>query len=85
MRECEACEGTGWISEQIESDAAPIQMQCEACEGKGAVLVYPKGTGKVIKELMDRLEDSGAATRGNPSQQVAVVKLEDVPAIEEEE
>jgi len=71
-----------WTEEEIGN--VSVQKDCPACEGKGAVLVYPKGTGKVIKELMDRLEDSGAATRGNPSQQVSIVKLEDVQAIEED-
>ena len=84
MRECEECEGVGWTAEQVEGSDEPVQEQCPACDGKGAVLVYPTGTGKVIKSLMDQLEDSGAATRGTPSQQVAVVKIEEAPAIEED-
>ena len=77
MRECEVCEGVGKVSalDGTEDGDGEVVIDCEACEGKGAVLVYPKGTGKIINELMDQLEDSGAATRGNPSKQVSIVPL----------
>jgi len=87
MSECTACDGLGFFHDGTDEGVAgesAHKIECPGCKGKGAVKTYPTGTGKVIKSLMDQLEDSGAATRGTPSQQVAVVKIEEAPAIEEE-
>ena len=74
MKDCETCNGTGF------TDEAEL-MKCVVCDGDGEVEVYGRGQkGKVIKELMGKLEDGGVAKRGNPSHEVVVQKIKEEEA-----
>jgi hypothetical protein len=49
------------------------------------VETFPKGTkGQVWKDLLDKLEKSGAAKRGAPRREIAVLRMGEQDAIEAE-
>jgi hypothetical protein len=75
---CPACLGIGY------SDEAGL-TKCAECDGLGKVEVYPQGTkGQVWKDLLDKLETSGAAKRGAPRREIAVLRMGEQDAIEAE-
>jgi len=73
---CDVCNGARFVD---EAETEP----CPTCKGTGEVGTYKGKKGKIVAEIIQKIEDGKFGVRANPSKEIAVVKIE-VPAVEEE-